>query len=282
MAGVAIAPDGKIVVAGTTVAPGSSPCFRLNTDGTLDTSFGTDGLVTASVSPGSDTADAVAVEPDGSILVGAAIGTASGGSSAGLVHFGSDGSLDIGFGSAGVLSFPSRGQPARRDAPATGRQVAAARRRRAGGASGGGGAAPGFVLRLNPDFSVDTTFGSQGVASFSYGEFYDLPRPAARREDPHRRWRGAQWPAVSCTIGRLNADGSLDTTFGQGGSVSASFSNGISSFNSVFVQPDGKIVAVGYRAAGGLGSGTTCRGPLSSRWPASTRPSPAEASFSSA
>ena len=34
-------------------------------------------------------------------------------------------------------------------------------------------AAPsGFVLRLNPDFSIDTTFGSQGVASFSYGEFY--------------------------------------------------------------------------------------------------------------
>ena len=120
-------PDGKIVVAGT--ASGEIALFRLNSNGTLDTTFGTDGLVTVSVSPGLDTADAVAVESDGSILVGAAIGNASGGSSAGLVHFNSDGSLDIGFGTGGVLSFPSAGHRPRLDTPATGRRVAAAGRR---------------------------------------------------------------------------------------------------------------------------------------------------------
>ena len=120
-------PDGKIVVAGN--ASGEIALFRLNSDGTLDTTFGNDGLVTVSVSPGSDTADALAVESDGSILVGAAIGNASGGSSAGLVHFNSDGSLDIGFGSGGVLSFPSVGTGLDAITPATGRRVAAAGRR---------------------------------------------------------------------------------------------------------------------------------------------------------
>ncbi len=166
--GVAIAPDGQIVVAGN--ASGEIALFRLNSDGTLDTTFGNDGLVTVSVSAGSDTADALAVESDGSILVGGAIGNASGGSSAGLVHFNSDGSLDIGFGTAGVLSFPTVGtgldailqQPDGKWLLLGG----------GGGASIDSGGPSGFVLRLNPDFSIDTTFGAQGVASFSYGEFY--------------------------------------------------------------------------------------------------------------
>ena len=214
----------------------------MNSNGTLDTTFGTDGLVTVSVSPGSDAADAVAVESDGSILVGAAIGNASGGSSAGLVHFNSDGSLDIGFGTAGVLSFPSvgTGLDAMLEQP-DGEWLLLGG---GGGASIDTGAPPGLVLRLNPDFSIDTTFGSQGVASFSYGEFYNS---LAFQPDGKILIIGGEGPNAggASTIGRLNADGSLDTTFGQGGSVSAGFSNGISTFNSVFVQPDGRIVAVG-------------------------------------
>ena len=100
------------------------------------------------------------------------------------------------------------------------------------------------MLRLNPDFSIDTTFGSQGVASFSYGEFY---YSLALQPDGKILIIGGEGPNAggASTIGRLNADGSLDTTFGQGGSVSAGFSSGISAFTSVFVQPDGRIVGVG-------------------------------------
>ena len=113
-----------------------------------------------------------------------------------------------------------------------------------GGASIDSGAPSGFVLRLNPDFSIDTTFGSQGVASFSYGEFYyslDL------QPDGKILIAGGEGPNAggASTIGRLNADGSLDTTFGQEGSVAAGFSSGISAFTSVFVQPDGRIFGVG-------------------------------------
>ena len=222
--------------------PAEIALFRLNSNGTLDTTFGNDGLVTVSVSAGSDTANALAVESDGSILVGAAIGNASGGSSAGLVHFNSDGSLDIGFGTAGVLSFPTLGTglDAMLQQPDGDWLLLGG----GGGASIDSGAPSGFVLRLNPDFSIDTTFGSQGVASFSYGEFYDS---LALQPDGKILIAGGEGPNAggASTIGRLNPDGSLDTTFGQGGSVAAGFSNGISDFASVFVQPDGRIVAVG-------------------------------------
>ncbi len=255
IAGVAIAPDGKIVVVGTTsgTTPKEFALLRLNADGTLDTSFGTGGLVTASVSLGDDTAQAIAVEPDGSILVAGSIGTASG-AAPGLVHFNADGSLDIGAG--GVNSYPTVGiglgamlqQPDGKWLLVGGGG--------AGSLSGGGGAAPGFALRLNADFSIDTTFGTKGTASLAWGEFYTC---IALQPDRKILIGGGEGPlgGGQCTIGRLNADGSLDTTFGNGGSVTTSLTNPASSFNSLIVQPDGKIVGIGYStAAGGDGSGS--------------------------
>jgi len=70
--GIAIQSDGKIVAAGN-VAPGpNSPAFifalaRYNTNGTLDSSFGTGGQVTTSLK-GQDGAQAVAIQSDGKIV----------------------------------------------------------------------------------------------------------------------------------------------------------------------------------------------------------------------
>src|SRR5262249_25701147 len=120
----------------------------------------------------------------------------------------------------------------------------------------GGDATPGFALRLNADLSIDTTFGTQGTASLTWGEFYTC---LTLQPDGKVLVGGAEGPIAGgqCTIGRLNSDGSLDTSFGPGGSVFANFSNFASGFNSIFVQPDGKIVGIGYTAGvGGLaGSG---------------------------
>ena len=255
--GVAIAPDGKIVVVGTTggTTPREFALLRLNTDGTLDTSFGTGGLVTASLSLGDDFAQAMAIEPDGSILVAGSIAPASGAAALGLVHFGSDGSLDIGFGAGGVISYPvvPSVQGAMLQQP-DGKWLLVGGGG-AGGLSGGGGAAPGFAVRLNADFSIDTTFGTNGIASLAWGEFYTC---VTLQPDGKILIGGGEGPlgGGQCTIGRLNSDGSLDTTFGQGGSVASSFSNPASGFNSLIVQPDGKIVGIGYTtAAGGDGSG---------------------------
>ena len=72
-----------------------------------------------------------------------------------------------------------------------------------------------------------------------------------------------------CTVGRSIRTAPLDTAFGQGGSVAASFSNEASGFNSVFVQADGKIVGVGYTSRGGRSGRLRQlhgRGPLSAGW----------------
>src|SRR4051794_36465011 len=68
--GVALQPDGKIVVSGLS-NNGSDNDFavvRYNPDGSLDSSFGGDGVVTTAVGSGDDQARAVALQPDGKIV----------------------------------------------------------------------------------------------------------------------------------------------------------------------------------------------------------------------
>lgn len=54
--------------------------------------------------------------------------------------------------------------------------------------------------------------------------------------------------AVPCRLAAQS--GSLDLTFGQGGKVTTNVSNGETFMNSVLIQPDGKIVTVGYTGPG--------------------------------
>ena len=77
----ALQPDGKIVAAGSALIGVSSrfALIRYNTDGTLDGSFGTGGVVTTIIGTGSSEANAVVVRPDGRIIAGGvSVSTVSG------------------------------------------------------------------------------------------------------------------------------------------------------------------------------------------------------------
>jgi uncharacterized delta-60 repeat protein len=95
---IAVQADGKIVVGaqirldvnGTIM---NSAVIRYNSDGSLDTTFGSGGKVmTGYPQPGPP--DVIAVQPDGKIVTG---------SLTGLMRFTADGSLDTGFGSGGTV-----------------------------------------------------------------------------------------------------------------------------------------------------------------------------------
>src|SRR5262249_12136562 len=64
--------DGKIIAAGNTSEPDDFLLARLNSDGSIDTSFGSDGKVITDFSVSSDTAYAVALQADGQIVVAGA------------------------------------------------------------------------------------------------------------------------------------------------------------------------------------------------------------------
>jgi uncharacterized delta-60 repeat protein len=105
-AAVALQPDGKIAVAGSADLNGNyaNPVFllaRFDANGSLDASFGTGGITTTNVSEGA-LADALAVLPDGGILVGGWAGVDNTRVPV-LARYEPDGSLDTTFGDGGIV-----------------------------------------------------------------------------------------------------------------------------------------------------------------------------------
>ena len=114
---LALQPDGKIVVVGhnsffveTEGVSRSTSDFalqRYESDGTLDTTFGDMGMSTTDFSGMGDFAHAVAVQPDGKIIVGGATSPINGASDSALARYRPDGSLDTTFGGTGVVTAAS-------------------------------------------------------------------------------------------------------------------------------------------------------------------------------
>jgi uncharacterized delta-60 repeat protein len=101
---VALQPDGKIVAAGQTFVNGSFDfaLARYNSDGTLDASFGADGIVTTDFAGRPDRAFSVVVQPDGKIVAAGQAVIAS--FDFALARYNSDGSLDTSFGTGGLVT----------------------------------------------------------------------------------------------------------------------------------------------------------------------------------
>ena len=108
-AAIAIQADGKIVVVGGSEVNDSAGDFalaRYNSSGSLDTSFGGDGRVTTSLTAEIDFATAVAIQPDGKIVVAGFVGQSGSFPPNGtaLVRYNADGSLDNTFSGNGIVS----------------------------------------------------------------------------------------------------------------------------------------------------------------------------------
>ncbi len=104
---VSVQPDGKIVAAGHADS-GSDYNFavmRYTVSGDLDVTFGNGGVVTTPIGPGSDTAQAVTIQPDGKIV---AAGYADNGrdDELGVARCTVAGALDPTIGNGGAVTTP--------------------------------------------------------------------------------------------------------------------------------------------------------------------------------
>lgn len=103
---LALQPDGKVVMVGDssdTANPGTGAdltIFRYNDDGSLDSGFGTGGKARVSASSANDTAEAVALQADGRIVVA---GRAAGFQAIVIARLTSAGAPDSAFGSGGKV-----------------------------------------------------------------------------------------------------------------------------------------------------------------------------------
>ncbi|MDO7847833.1 hypothetical protein Q5H92_15815 [Hymenobacter sp. M29] len=228
---LAAQPDSKVLVGGTFSAfNGSSTAprrvLRLGTDGSLDTGFnpggtGADGVVWA-----------LAVQPDGKVLVGGTLATYNGDPAAPncVLRLTADGALDADFnrGGAGTNSvvYALAVQP-------DGKVLA-------GGtfsAYNGDLAAPDRVLRLNANGSLDAGFNAGGTGADSYLLALAVqPDGKVLAGGNFASYNGDA--AAPDAVLRLNANGTLDTGFNYGGAGSVLV-------QTVALQADGRVLAGG-------------------------------------
>jgi uncharacterized delta-60 repeat protein len=240
--GIAIQSDGKTVVAGYSFN-GSNFDFaiaRYNPNGTLDTSFDTDGKVTTDFGSNLDQAFAVAIQTDGKIVV-AGYGSTSTESGFGVVRYNVDGSLDPTFNGTGRVITPI-GATAQAVAIQTDGKIVIA--------------GDGFVIaRYNTNGSLDTSFDGDGVVTTPMDGLTYGARGVAIQSDGKivaagQSRIGAQNAAFA--VVRYNQNGSLDTSFDTDGKVITDFDVNYDEANAIAIQSDGKIVAAGYTETGGV------------------------------
>jgi uncharacterized delta-60 repeat protein len=242
---IALQSDGKIVVAGYTYN-GSNYDFavvRYNADGSLDTSFDTDGVVTTAIGASDDVVSSIALQGDGKIVV--AGHTVNGGNDDfAVVRYNTDGSLDTSFDTDGVVTTAigaSDDVVSSIALQSDGKIVVA-------GITYNGSNYDFAVARYNTNGSLDTSFSGDGVVTTAIGASFDYVRSIALQSDGKIVVAGysVNGGNFDFAVVRYNANGSLDTSFDTDGVVTTAIGASSDSALSIALQSDGKIVAVGY------------------------------------
>jgi uncharacterized delta-60 repeat protein len=225
---IAVQPDGKIVVGGEITKYNNTSIpkhlMRLNADGTRDTTFNNGGT------GGNDAVEAVALQPDGKILIAGRFNSYNSSSVFVLARVNADGTIDTTFNNGGAgpdqavdsLAVQSDGKIL-----IGGRFL-----------SYNGDTTAQFFIRLNADGTRDTTFNSGGSGP-------DSGVSAIAVQADGKILLGGNFTSYNGDssapdkIMRVNANGSRETSFNSGGGGADVGVNGIK------VQPDGKIVVSG-------------------------------------
>jgi uncharacterized delta-60 repeat protein len=248
---LAIQPDGKIIVSGSTRTVSENNQFaliRLNADGTPDTSFGSGGSAFSPAGVKAAGGTKVLLQPDGKILLGATAWMIQQQMYAFIVlRFTSDGVLDTTFNNTGYATG---------NVPNSFWDICLSMALQADGKIvlvGQALTTPGqavdwdlAVMRFNANGSLDTTFDGDGVIKLGNtiadeNAYSVLVQPSGKivvggRETTDRE---------KYLLTRLNSDGSVDTSFGTSGwnIFQLDFVN--NNVISMATQSDGKILAAG-------------------------------------
>ena len=233
---IALQPDGKIIAAGQ--LSNGFAVHRYHSNGTLDASFGTGGVVIMPIVY----AASVAVQADGKIIVVGHSGHFT------VVRYNPDGSLDTSFNGTGIVSTSVGGfasYPKKVILQPDSKIVAV------GEAVTGNGTRAFGLVRYNADGSLDSGFGAGGKVIHAVSPGINFVGDAALQPDGKIVVSGGQNSAngsAETAIVRYNQNGSIDTSFAANGifTTEANFYVG----NAIALQSNGKLLAFGIMRGG--------------------------------
>jgi uncharacterized delta-60 repeat protein len=224
---------------------------RYTTNGALDLTFGTGGIVTTPIGSGNDGAYSVAIQTDGKLVVA---GYSYNGTNYdfALVRYTTNGALDLTFGTGGIVTTPigSGNDYAYSVAIQTDGKLVVA-----GNSSNGGSNSDFALVRYTTNGALDLTFGTEGIVTTDFGGPIDYGNSVAIQTDGKLVVAGNSGNGASNSdfaLVRYTTNGALDLTFGTGGIVTTDFGGYGDVGHSVAIQTDGKLVVAGWSYNGNI------------------------------
>ena len=235
---IILQPDGKMLIGGALA--GKFAVFRLNSDGSLDTSFNSVGYNSPNDPVNSSSSvNVVLLQSDGKIV--AAGQTGQPGDTGLMMRFNADGTAEGNFIRTSFFVFMDGAIQTDGKIVLTGRSTY-------------GGTKYFAITRYNADKTLDTRFGNSGlnlVTSLSPIWSLSQSDAAAVAIQPDGRILVGGYTHTGSgnrdfALVRFNTHGFLDVGFGNSGKVLTAFSPIIDEIKTIALQPDGKVVAAGY------------------------------------
>jgi uncharacterized delta-60 repeat protein len=239
-----ILPDGKFLVTGYKFGLTSVVVvlYRYTANGTLDATFGTNGVVTTPVD--GLFGRRIVLQPDGKFVVGCGTYYAGSYGVAVVVRYNPNGTLDATFGTSGITTLSGFQNIGEILVQTDGKLLVA-------GDTGSGSNRNIFVLRHNPNGTLDSGFGANGIVQTDVDNQSNAVGGMALQPDGkiivNGENRNSANIVASSSIVRYNANGTLDNAFGANGIVRITESQSSSIAKALAIQQNGKILTAGER-----------------------------------
>jgi len=253
-----VQPDGNVLVTGdfggTVIGQSRIGVARLTPSGTGDPAFnaaGTPGYVFVNTGAGSEFSRSVRLQPDGKIVVGGNGTNGALGQQMAAARFNPDGTRDPTYGSGGIATTLIA-------SATTGRALDLAPDGKAIILGDGSNALGAFEVRLarfTTTGQFDTTFGTSGLAVFAMPTGFSGPLVHKVFALPSGQIlvlaSVLSATGAGAMVVRLNADGSVDTSYGGGNGwvyveTATGTANVDANFSASDLMPNGNLVAAGY------------------------------------
>ena len=250
--GVVVQADSNIVIGGVSITQSATSfdicAVRVHPDGSIDSTFGTNGYTIYDHAGGFDVAYDIDLQTDGKIIMTGAVSITAANTDMLVVRLNTDGSFDSTFAGNGKLIIPINTSEdyAREAAIQPDGKILI----------GGYTKTPGFtynnavMVRINTDGTLDTTFGTGGIALPNFSTQSETIDAITLTPTGDIRAVGYSWAnntAQGIAMGFF-ANGSVDSTFGTNGMrnmTGMSYARGI-------VQRNNKYYVCGNGSVAGI------------------------------
>ncbi len=239
---IAIQPDGKIVVVGTTQ---HNPSFdivlvRYDEYGHLDPYFGLGGIVITDINSGLDIGKSLVIQNDGKVIVS---GFTYGGKKffMTLLRYNSNGDLDQTFGESGIVITDISGRRGRMDLALQndGKILLV-------GPSEVEKSHHFTLIRFNNNGSLDKSFGKNGITKTIIGDYSEAESVALDSYGNIVVAGTTELGNEAFVVAMYNQNGMLETGFGSNGIVKTNFiENSVDRAHSVIIDNYGNIIVAG-------------------------------------